>query len=143
MHLIDECHLERPYYGSRRIKDWLEDRGHLVNRKRIQRLMRTLGIVAIYPRKNTSKVNHAHKVYPYLLRELTIDRPNQVWATDVTYIPMSRGFVYLIAVIDWYSRKVLSWCLSNTLDTWKLIVLNFVMMVLAGCLWSQYAYRNI
>jgi len=117
MALIDRCHLKYPFYGSRRIRDWLEDQGHKVNRKRIQRLMRTMGLVALYPKRNLSLANQAHKVYPYLLRNLAIDRPNQVWATDITYIPMARGFVYLVAIMDWYSRKVLSWRVSNTLDT--------------------------
>jgi putative transposase len=117
MALIDRCHLEHPYYGSRRIRDWLEDEGHRVNRKRVQRLMRTMGLAALYPKRNLSLANQAHKVYPYLLMNLVIGRPNQVWATDVTYIPMSRGFVYLVAIMDWYSRRVLSWRVSNTLDT--------------------------
>ena len=117
MKLIDQCHLEHPYYGSRRIRDWLEDEGYRFNRKRIQRLMHTMGLVALYPKRNLSQSSQAHKVYPYLLKGLTIDRPNQVWATDITYIPMARGFVYLVAIMDWYSRRVLSWRLSNTLDT--------------------------
>jgi len=117
MALIDRCHLKHPYYGSRRIRDWLEDQGHTVNRKRIQRLMHVMGITALYPKRNLSLANQAHKVYPYLLRNLVIDRSNQVWATDITFIPMARGFVYLVAVMDWYSRRVLSWRLSNTLDT--------------------------
>ena len=117
MRLIDRCHLEHPYYGSRRIRDWLEDEGYRVNRKRIQRLMRTMGLTALYPKRNLSLANRAHKVYPYLLRGLVIDRPNQVWAADITYIPMARGFVYLVAIMDWYSRRVLSWRVSNTLDT--------------------------
>jgi len=117
MKLIDRCHMELPFYGSRRMVDWLGDEGYLVNRKRVQRLMRTMGIVAVYPKKNLSQPNQAHRVYPYLLRNLNIDRPNQVWATDITYLPMARGFVYLVAVIDWYSRRVLSWRLSNTLDS--------------------------
>ena len=116
MRLIDECHLKHPYYGSRRIRDWLEDRDHVVNRKRVQRLMRQMGMAALYPKCNLSRRNQAHRVYPYLLKGLSIDRANQVWATDVTYIPMARGFVYLVAIIDWYSRKVLAWQLSNTLD---------------------------
>ena len=116
MKLIDRCHLEKPFYGSRRVRDWLEDRGHKVNRKRIQRLMRTMGIVALYPTRNLSLANQAHKIYPYLLRNLVIDRPNQVWSTDITYVPMARGFVYLVAVMDWYSRRVLSWRVSNTMD---------------------------
>ena len=117
MALIDRCHLAHPYYGSRRIRDWLEDEGHRVNRKRVQRLMRTMGLAALYPKRNLSLANQAHKVYPYLLRGLVIDRPNQVWATDITYIPMARGFVYLVAIMDWHSRRVLSWRVSNTLDT--------------------------
>ena len=117
MALIDRCHLKHPFYGSRRIRDWLEDRGHRVNRKRVQRLMRTMDLVALYPKRNLSLANQAHKVYPYLLRNLAIDHPNQVWATDITYIPMARGFVYLVAIMDWHSRKVLSWRVSNTLDT--------------------------
>ena len=116
MALIDRCHLKYPFYGSRRIREWLADEGYQVNRKRVQRLMGTMGIVALYPKRNLSLANQAHKIYPYLLRNLVIDRPNQVWATDITYIPMARGFVYLAAVIDWHSRKVLSWRLSNTLD---------------------------
>ena len=116
MRLIDRCHLQYPFYGSRRIRDWLEDQGHRVNRKRIQRLMRTMGLAALYPKRNLSRANQAHKVYPYLLRNLSIERPNQVWATDVTYIPMARGFVYLVAIMDWYSRRVLSWRVSNTMD---------------------------
>jgi len=116
MRRIDECHLQRPYYGSRRIRDWLEDHGHPVNRKRVQRLMRQMSIMALYPKRNLSRRNQTHKVYPYLLKGLTIDAANQVWSADVTYIPMARGFVYLVAVIDWYSRKVLAWRLSNTLD---------------------------
>ena len=116
MALIDRCHLKHPFYGSRRIRDWLEDQGHRVNRKKIQRLMRTMDLTAQYPKRNLSLANQAHKVYPYLLRDHIIDRPNQVWATDITYIPMARGFVYLVAIMDWYSRKVLSWRVSNTLD---------------------------
>jgi putative transposase len=116
MRQIDECHLKHPYYGSRRVRDWLEDHDHPVNRKRVQRLMRQMGIMALYPKRNLSRRNQAHKVYPYLLKGLTIDAANQVWSADVTYIPMARGFVYLVAVIDWYSRKVLAWRLSNTLD---------------------------
>ena len=117
MALIDRCHLKHPFYGIRRIRDWLEDHGYRVNRKKVQRLMRTMDLAAQYPKRNLSLANQAHKVYPYLLRGLVIDRPNQVWATDITYIPMARGFVYLVAIMDWYSRKVLSWRVSNTLDT--------------------------
>ena len=117
MRQIDEMHLKRPFYGSRRICDWLQDEGHQINRKRVQRLMRQMGITALYPKKNTSRPGKGHKVYPYLLKGLKIDRPNQAWATDISYIPMARGFVYLVAIMDWHSRKVLSWRLSNTLDT--------------------------
>ena len=115
MALIDRCHLKHPFYGSRRIRDWLEDRGHRVNRKKVRRLMRTMDLTAQYPKRNLSLANQAHKVYPYLLRDLVIDRPNQVWATDVTYIPMATGFVYLVAIMDWATRRVLSWRLSNTM----------------------------
>jgi len=118
MKLIDQCYLDRPFYGTRRIKDWLFDKHSLVvNRKRIQRLRRTLAIETLYPKRNLSRANQRHKVYPYLLRGLTIDRPNQAWATDITYIPMARGFVYLVAIMDWYSRKVLAWRVSTTMDT--------------------------
>jgi len=116
MRQMDEIHLELPFYGSRRIRDELLERGHRVNRKRVQRLMRRMGINALYPGPNTSRANHAHKVYPYLLRGLRIDEANQVWCADITYIPMRKGFVYLVAIMDWHSRKVLSWRLSNTLD---------------------------
>lgn len=116
MALIDRCHLKYPFYGSRRVRGWLIDEGHHVNRKRVQRMMRTMGLTALYPGRNLSQGNQAHKIYPYLLRNLAIDRPNQVWCTDITYIPMAKGFVYLVAVIDWYSRRVLSWKLSNTMD---------------------------
>jgi len=118
MRLIDECYLERPFYGTRRIKDWLYDHhGLVVNRKRIQRLRRLLAIETLYPKRNLSLANQQHKVYPYLLRGLEIDRPNQVWSTDITYIPMAKGFVYLVAVMDWYSRRVLSWRVSTTMDS--------------------------
>lgn len=117
MRRIDEMHLKRPFYGSRRIRDWLQDEGHAVGRKRVRRLMRLMGIMALYPKPRTSKPGKGHKIYPYLLRDLTIDHPNQVWATDITYIPMARGFVYLVAIMDWYSRKVLTWRLSNSLDS--------------------------
>jgi len=116
MRLLDEIHLEHPYYGSRRLKGALEDEGYIVARKKVSRLMKLLGITAIYPKPNTSKSNPAHKLYPYLLRNKTIDRPNQVWCTDITYIPMKKGFVYLVAIMDWHSRRVLSWRLSNTMD---------------------------
>jgi len=117
MRLIDEIHLKRPFYGSRRIRDNLQDLGHPVNRKKVQRLMQLMGISALYPKANTSRPGKGHKIYPYLLKGLTIDRPNQVWATDLSYIPMARGFVYVVAIMDWHSRKVLSWRISNTLDS--------------------------
>jgi putative transposase len=101
MALIDRQYLARPYYGSRRLAAWLETQGHLVNRKRVQRLMRLLGLVAIYQRPNTSKPAAAHRIYPYLLGGLAIERVNQVWCADVTYIPMARGFLYLVVIMDW------------------------------------------
>src|SRR5207245_530963 len=112
---VDRQYLARPYYGSRRMAAWLATQGHPVNRKRVQRLMRLIGLVAVYQRPNTSKPAAAHKVYPYLLGGLSIDRVNQVWCSDITYIPMAKGFVYLVAIMDWHSRAVLAWRLSNTL----------------------------
>ncbi len=117
MRQIDEIYLQWPFYGTRRMRDELHRRGFLVNRKRVQRLMRLMGLQAIYPRRRTSQPAPGHRIYPYLLRGLSIDRPNQVWATDITYIPMAQGFMYLVAILDWHSRRVLSWRLSNTLDT--------------------------
>jgi putative transposase len=116
MRRIDEMHLKRPFYGSRRIRDWLQHEGFTVNRKRVQRLMRQMGITALYPKANTSQPGKGHKVYPYLLKGLDIVRPNQVWAADICYVPMARGFVYVVAIMDWYSRKVLAWRISNTMD---------------------------
>ena len=116
MRRIDELFTQRPFYGSRRMAVTLRAEGQAVNRKRVQRLMRTMGIAALGPKPNTSKPAPGHKIHPYLLRDMTIDRPNQVWASDITYIPIGRGFLYLVAVIDWASRAVLSWRLSNTLD---------------------------
>jgi putative transposase len=116
MRLIDEIHLRLPFYGSRRLRDELHDQGHVINRKRIQRLMRQMGIRALYPRVRTSQPGEGHTIYPYLLRDLDIDRANQVWATDITYIPMAHGFMYLVAIMDWHSRRVLSWRVSNTMD---------------------------
>lgn len=117
MRLIDEIHLEFPFYGSRRIRDELDDRGHRVNRKRVQRLMRLMGLEALHPKPKTTKPGKGHKIYPYRLKGLTIDRPNQVWAADLCYIPMAKGFMYLVAIMDWHSRKLLSFRLSNTMDT--------------------------
>ena len=116
MALIDQQYLKTPFYGSRRMTAWLRNHGHQVNRKRVRRLMQLIGLETIYRRPNTSKPNPGHKVYPYLLRGLEINRVNQVWATDITYIPMARGFLYLVAIMDWHSRYVLAWRLSNTLE---------------------------
>ena len=113
---IDRQYLETPFYGSRRMKAWLERRGVRVSRKRVQRLMRAMGLRAIYRRPSTSRRSPEHPVYPYLLRNVRITRPNQVWAADITYLPMARGFLYLVAVMDWHSRYVLAWRLSNTLE---------------------------
>jgi len=117
MALIDRQYLETPFYGSRRMAAWLRAQGHRVNRKRVRRLMRLMGITAIYRPPNTSKPWRGHKVYPYLLRGLKVNRVNQVWGADITYIPMVHGFMYLVAIMDWYSRYVLAWRLSNTLDS--------------------------
>ena len=117
MRMIDEVHLQRPFLGSRRMVDELEDRGYRINRKRVQRLMRLMGIRALYPKRATSTPGQGQHIYPYLLGHLTIERPNQVWASDICYIPMAKGFMYLVAIMDWHSRRVLSWRLSNTLDT--------------------------
>jgi putative transposase len=116
MRLIDEQYLKTPTWGSRSMRNHLRRLGYKINRKRVQRLMRLMGLEAIYPKPKTSRPHPDHKIYPYLLRGLQIDRPNQVWAIDITYIPMNRGFMYLVAVMDWYSRKVLSWRLSNTME---------------------------
>lgn len=116
MRRLDELFMQWPFLGSRRLARLLCDEGHAINRKRVQRLMRQMGIAALGPRPCTTKRAPGHKVYPYLLRDLVIDRPNQVWAADITYIPIGRGFLYLVAVMDWASRAVLSWRLSNTMD---------------------------
>lgn len=116
MKLIDQQYLATPFYGSRKISAWLGSQGHHANRKRVRRLMRVMGIRAIYRRPRTSKPAPGNKIYPYLLRDVKITRPDQVWASDITYIPMAKGFMYLMAVIDVYSRYVLSWKLSNTMD---------------------------
>ena len=115
MRRIDELHLEYPFAGSRMLRDMLRQEGHEIGRKHVATLMKKMGIEALYRKPNTSRRHPAHPVYPYLLRNLAIERPNQVWATDITYIPMRRGFVYLVALLDWHSRRVLSWRLSNTL----------------------------
>ena len=117
MSLIDEIHLRYPFYGSRRICDELLDNGFHVSRGRVSTLMKKMGIEALYRKPRLSKPHPGHRVYPYLLRGMQIDQANQVWATDITYLPLSKGYVYLVAIMDWASRKVLSWRLSNTLDT--------------------------
>jgi putative transposase len=116
MRRMDELHLEFPFAGSRLLRDLLNDEGATVNRKRVRRLMQKMGIEAIYRRRNTSKPHPEHQIYPYLLRGLAITRPNQVWAADICYIPMARGFVFLFAVMDWATRKVLAWRVSNSLS---------------------------
>jgi len=117
MRRIDELHLEYPFFGSRMMTQTLKAKGIEVNRKRVQRLMRLMGLESTAPKPNTSKPSPEHPVYPYLLRNLKVCRINQVWASDITYIPMARGFVFLVAIIDLYSRRVLAWRLSNTLET--------------------------
>jgi putative transposase len=116
MALLDRQYLRTPFYGTRRMTAWLQTQGHAVNRKRVQRLMQRMGLAAIYQRPRTSRPASAHRIYPYLLRGLRIERVHQVWAADITYIPMARGFLYLVAVMDWVSRYVLAWRLSNLLD---------------------------
>jgi putative transposase len=116
MRLIDEQYLKTPFWGSRNMGVFLEKQGHPVNRKRIQRLMRKMGLEGISPGPSTSRPTPGHKVYPYLLKDVIIERPNQVWSSDITYVPLGQGYLYLVAVMDWYSRLVLSWRLSNSLD---------------------------
>jgi putative transposase len=116
MRLIDEQYTRTPFYGTRRMREYLKGRGYRVNRKRIVRLMHLMGLEAIYPKPKLSRRDTEHKVYPYLLREFDVDGPDQVWASDITYIRMHKGFIYLTAIMDWYSRYVLSWSVSITLD---------------------------
>jgi putative transposase len=116
MQRLDELFTAWPFLGSRRLAALLRAEGHVINRKRVQRLMRKMGIAALGPKPRTTKPAPGHKIYPYLLRGMTIDRPNQVWAADITYVPIGRGFLYLVAIIDWASRAVLTWRLSNTMD---------------------------
>src|SRR6185312_1742728 len=116
MRLLDEQFLETPWYGSRQMARHLRRHGHAVGRKRVRRLMATMGLTPIYQRPRTTVPHPEHRIYPYLLRNLVVDRPNQVWCADITYIPMRRGFLYLVAVMDWSTRRVLSWRLSNTMD---------------------------
>lgn len=117
MRVIDEQHLRCPFFGRRQMTDWLRLQGHTVNEKRVHRLMRLMSLEAVFPGKKTTIPSREHRIYPYLLRGVEIVRPNQVWSADITYIPMSEGFMYLVAIIDWYSRHVLSWELSNTMDS--------------------------
>jgi putative transposase len=114
--LIDEEYTNRPFYGSRRMVVFLRNAGYVVNRKRVQRLMRMMGLVGMAPGPKTTVKHPGHKIYPYLLRGVAVTKPNQVWSTDVTYIRLARGFAYLVAIIDWYSRKVLTWRISNSMD---------------------------
>jgi putative transposase len=116
MRLIDEQYTARPFYGSRRMTAWLVRRGEPVNRKRVRRLLRIMGLEAIYPKPRLSAPGAGHRVYPYLLRGVAIERPGHVWSADITYVPLPAGFMYLAATIDWYSRLVVAWRLSNTLD---------------------------
>jgi len=117
MRRMDELHLQYPFAGARMLRDLLRQEGHAIGRRQVVTLMRRMGITAIYRKPRTSQRHPAHQIYPYLLRQLTITRPNHVWAADITYIPMRRGFVYLCAILDWASRRVLAWRLSNTLTT--------------------------
>lgn len=133
MQLLDEEYTRNPFKGVLKMWAYLRDLGHIVNPKRIRRLLRLMGIMAIYPKKNTSKSCVAHKKYPYLLKGLQINRPNQVWCSDVTYVRLTHGFVYLVAVMDWYSRYVLSWRLSNTLDTSFCLEALEEALMLYGC----------
>lgn len=117
MRLIDEHYLKHPSWGYRRMGWYLEEEGYEINHKRVLRLMQKMNIRSVLPRPKTSERNKEHKIYPYLLRNIKVTHPNHVWSTDITYIPMAKGFMYLVAVIDWYSRFVLSWKLSNSLET--------------------------
>ncbi len=116
MALLDREYTAHPFLGSRRLTRWLIGQGEAVNRKRVQRLLRVMGLEAVYPKPRLSAPQPGHRVYPYLLRDVRVERPDQVWSTDITYVPLASGFMYLAAVLDWYSRYVLAWRLSNTLD---------------------------
>jgi putative transposase len=116
MRQLDAEYTRHPFYGSRKLTRWLHEQGEEVNRKRVQRLLRVMGLEAIYPKPRLSQGGKGHRVFPYLLRGVTVARPDQVWSTDITYVPLSTGFMYLAAIIDWYSRYVIAWRLSNTLD---------------------------
>jgi putative transposase len=129
MRLIDEQFLRTPFFGVRRMTAWLQRQGHAVNRKRVRRLMRLMGLMAIYPKPRLSANGEDHKVYPYLLKGVTVDRPDLAWSTDITYVRLAHGFVYLVAIMDWHSRYVLSWELSTTLDR------GFCLEALRRALW--------
>ena len=116
MRQIDELYLQWPFYGSRRLRDKLQSQGYQVNRKRVQRLMQQMGLRAVDPKPRTSQPEKGHKIYPYRLRSLSMTRPNQVWASDICYIPMAKGFMYLTVIMDWHSRRVVAWRVSNTLE---------------------------
>ena len=116
MRLLDREYTAHPFLGSRRLTKWLNEQGEAVNRKRVQRLMRLMGLEAVYPKPRLSAARAGHRIYPYLLRNVRVERPNQVWSTDITYVPLARGFMYLAAILDWFSRYVIAWRLSNTLD---------------------------
>jgi putative transposase len=116
MRLIDQQYLETPFYGSRKMSVMLRNQGDVVNRKRVQRLMQQMGLFAVYPQPKTSQPHPEHRIYPYLLRGVTVTEANQVWCTDITYLPMAKGHFYLVALMDWFSRKVLSWRISNSLE---------------------------
>jgi putative transposase len=117
MRLIDEIYTEHPFYGARKIRHILREKGYRVGRRRVRRLMRLMGLEAVYPKPNLSKPHHNHKIYPYLLRNVAIERPDQVWSSDITYVRFKQGWVYVIAVMDWFSRRVLAWETSTTLDS--------------------------
>jgi len=116
MRLIDAQYMETPFYGWPRMTQALREQGWIVNHKRVQRLMRLMGLQAIHPKRRTTIPSQGHRIYPYLLRGVKVERPNQVWSTDITYVPLKQGFMYLTAIIDWYSRYILAWDISNTLD---------------------------
>lgn len=136
MRLLDEKYTTAPFLGSRRMAVWLREIGHTVNRKRVQRLMQKMGLEAIYPGPKLSQAHPEHRIYPYLLRGVVVERRNQVWSTDITYIRVTGGFLYLTAIMDWYSRFVLTWELSNTLDA------SFCVVALERAL-SRYGYPEI
>ncbi|AOA59948.1 transposase [Acinetobacter larvae] len=133
MRLIDEIHLDYPFMSSRMIRDMLQRQGHQIGRRKVRRLMGLMGIHALYPKPNTSKPNLAHRIYPYLLKNMVIERSNQVWCTDITYIPMAKGFVYLCAIMDWHSRKVLAHRVSISMETDFCIAALQEAIVKYGC----------